>query len=80
MTNEISNDSSRWHVNNIDFFDSHYDDKSILGDLIIEYAKKNIIFRDVHVFVNRAKNIASIKDDELVRNNLFIYLREQALI
>lgn len=75
-----ANGSLRWHAGDIGFFDPHYDGKSALGGFVIEYVEKDIIFRDVHVFVDRAKDIASIKGDELVRNNLSTCLRGQALI
>lgn len=72
--------SPRWHAGDIGFFDPHYDGKSASSGSALEYAGKDTIFRDVHVFVDRAKDIASTKGDELVRNNLSTCLRGQALI
>ena len=36
----------------------------------IEYIKKKIYFKDITIFINRIKNIARVKNIELLRNNL----------
>ena len=57
----------RFNSDNIDFFDSFYESKSINTISIIEYSSKSIFFRDIHIFVNRVKNIARVKKDILLR-------------
>ena len=46
----------------------------------MKYASKNTYFKDVHVFLDRVKNIVTIKNVDLVRSNLFTCLRDQILI
>ena len=41
---------------------------------------KNIFFHNIHVFINRVKDITRIKSDTLLYQNLQIYLREIAFI
>ncbi len=72
-------DSNRWNATKIEFFDSHYDDKTIAIALTIEYIEKDIYFCDVHVFIERCKNMVAIKDSKIIKNNLYIYLRGVAL-
>ena len=38
----------------------------------MEHEGKNNYFRDVHIFVNRMRNLIIIKSDKLVKNNLYI--------
>ena len=45
----------------------------------MEHAGKDTIFRDVHLFVERVKDIAAVKGDELVRQNLSTCLKGMAL-
>lgn len=73
-------DNTKWHVNDIEFFDSYYDEKSVAIDSSIEYHDKKMIIRDVHLFIARAKKIIVVKEDELVRNNLLICLKDRILI
>ena len=45
----------------------------------MKHAKKNTYFKDVHLFIERVKNIAIIQSEQHVRNNLFTCLKESAL-
>jgi hypothetical protein len=56
-----------------------YDNKFTFTKEFIEHAEKNIYFRDVHLFVERIKNVAKIKNAAQIRENLFTCLRELAL-
>ena len=73
-------DNDRFNSDNIGFFDSFYESKSINTASAIEHSNKSIFFRDIYIFVNRVKNIAYAKKDILLRQNLQIYLRETTLI
>ena len=76
-----NDDQPRWHVENIEFFDSYYEGKSTSTTFVMKYVEKDIYFRDVHVFIDRAKDLASSsKEWEMIRINLSICLRGQALI
>ena len=70
---------NRWNAAEIGFFDPLYDGKSAATGNAIEHSEKDIYFRNVHVFIERIKNMTQIKDDILIRNNLYSCLRDIAL-
>ena len=45
----------------------------------LENISENTIFRDVHVFVNRAKNFVNTQNVEIIRSNLYKCLKKDAL-
>ena len=45
----------------------------------MKHAKKNTYFRNVHFFIERTKNIATIQNEQHVRDNFFTCLRKAAL-
>ena len=48
-----------------------YKNRSITFDASsIKYTSKETYFRDMHLFLKYARNVASIKDNELIRLNL----------
>ena len=69
---------NRWNAAEIEFFDSLYDEKSAAIENVIEHSEKDIYFRNVHVFIERVKDMTQIKDDILIRNNLYSRLRNIA--
>ena len=72
-------ETNRWNSNEIEFFDSMYDDKFSIIDNSIEHANKNTYFRDVHLFTERIKNMIIVKKAKLTRQNLYICLRDLVL-
>ena len=47
-----------------------YEDKSIAsGASPMEHTPKETYFRDVHLFIEHARDVASVKSDDLVRIN-----------
>lgn len=68
--------SERWNSIDVDFFDLHYEDDKF--DSMI-YTRRDTIFRDVHLFNERVKDVAAIKFEKLVAKNLYICLRDTAL-
>lgn len=76
-----SNDSGpgRWNPGDVGFFDPFYEGKSAGSAAPIEHTGKETYFRDIHLFVERAKEMATIKGGETVRNNLWTCLRGAAL-
>ena len=70
---------SRWNLANLDFFDLMYDDKFVSTEETMKHIEKNTYFRDVHFFIERVKNLVTIKDIELIRENLWTCLRDTAL-
>ncbi len=69
----------RWNSSNIGFFDSHYEDSdNFKSELMIHIGKKTI-FRDVHLFNERVKDIAVIKSEKMIAENLYTCLQDIAL-
>ena len=62
-----NNKIDRFNFDNIDYFNSFYESKSVNTILIIKYFDKNIFFRNIHIFVNRVKNVIKIKNDILIQ-------------
>ena len=75
IASQIDNDWNKWNVVEINLFNFIYDEKFNTNDDFLKYADKNIYFRDVHLFVERIQNIVKIKNLKMIRNNLYICLR-----
>ena len=78
---DIENDTtaSRWNVSEIECFNSNFDEKFSVTEFVIEHFEKNIFYRDVHVFIERIRQMIIILSSELVWRNLLSCLREIAL-
>ena len=67
---EVAEDSNksriRFNLDNVKFFNSFYESKSIDTTLVIKYTRKSTFFRNIYIFINRVKNIARIKDNKLL--------------
>lgn len=74
-----NNGTPRFQANDVGFFDPFYDGKSSDTGAGIEHAGKDTYFRDVTIFIDRIKDVARVKGSELLRNNLQICLRGEAL-
>jgi hypothetical protein len=59
------------------FFDPELSEKYGTGDLI--YSGKNTIYKSVHLFIERIRDIARIKIPTIVQIYLVIYLRRAVL-
>ena len=71
---------TRWNASEVGFFHPMYDDKSVAsGGAPMEHTPKDTYFRDVHLFIEHARDIAGIKGDDLVRINLWTCLKGPAL-
>ena len=80
--NEANADDStpKWNFTELNFYDFNYDDKTLNNDdASMKHAGKNIYFRNIHLFVTKIKEIAMIKKNQLIRNNLWICLKDTAL-
>ena len=71
--------SPRFNPGDIGFFDPFYDNKSADTGPGMEHTGKETFFRDVIIFIDRIKDIARTKGTELVRANLQLCLRGEAL-
>lgn len=65
---------------NVGFFDPMYNDESVHSGGPMEHSGENIYFRDVHLFLNRVKNIAMMDNASQIRENLNTCLRGIAMI
>ena len=63
----VNNKIDRFNSNNVSYFDSFYKSKSIDIVFVIEHINKNIFFRDIHVFVDRVKDFARVKNNVILR-------------
>ena len=71
--------NAQWYAADLGFFDPKYDNKTITLGEAMEHAGKDIIFRDVHLFIERARDIAAVWGDKIVRQNLSTCLKGIAL-
>ena len=63
--------ASRWNASDMGFFNPMYKDKSVASDASpMEYTPKKTYFRDMHLFLEYARDVASIKNNKLIRTNL----------
>jgi len=70
--------TSKWNAGDLGFFDPMYNGKSASTGSSLEHASKETYFRDIHLFIERAKDLATIKG-AMVRENLWTCLRGTAL-
>jgi hypothetical protein len=61
----------------LEFFDLELSEKYSTNNLI--YSGKNTIYRNVHLFIERIRDIVKIKISIIVQIHLFIHLREASL-
>lgn len=73
------NGAERFIPGDVGFFDPFYDGKSSDTGAAIEHSGKDTFFRDVHVFLDRIKDVSRTRGPELVRRNLQLCLRGSAL-
>ncbi len=70
----------RWNSDDIDFFDSNFDEKFAFTDETVTHAEKDTYYKDVHVFVERIKKMIIMLEFEIIRKNLSSCFRESALM
>ena len=76
---EGGNQGPRWNASDVGFFDPFYEGKSAASGEPIVHSGKDTYFRDVHIFIDRIKDMALIKGSDVIRNNLSTCLRGTAL-
>ena len=69
--------SDRWNPADLGYFDPHLDKSYGEGEIVT--VGKDLYFRSVILFVERIKDLATVKGDALVRTNLNTSLRGAAL-
>lgn len=68
-----------WNAAELGFFDPNYNNQSENTASDREYLMHGTYFRDVHTFIQRAKDMMSTKGEQMVRDNLSSCLRGSAL-
>lgn len=71
--------SERFNADDVGYFDPFYEGKSVDTAPAIEHTGKSTFFRDIHVFIDRVKDMARAKGDDLLKQNLQVCLRGGAL-
>ena len=80
LNDDNNSNNIKWNSVDLDFFDFFYDDKSLTSEAnLIVNTDKDIYFRDVHLFIVRVKKMILTRDEQLVRNNLWLSLKNTAL-
>ena len=78
--NEDRRDNDQdWKTNDVEYFDLEYEGLANMGSSIVN-VDRHVFYRDVYVFVNRLKNMTSLRDDQKLRTVVSQCLREFALI
>ena len=67
--NERKQSFHHYNSTDFDFFNFNYNGKFIYTDEIVKHFEKNIFFRNVHLFVNKTRNMTVSK-----KNNLFVII------
>lgn len=68
-----------WNAAELGFFDPNYNNKSANTASDGEHLVRGMNFRDVHTFIQRAKDLMNTKGEQMVRDNLSSCLRGIAL-
>ena len=68
-----------WNAAELGFYDPNYENISAQTASDSEHSVRNTYFRDVHTFIQRAKEFIHTKDEHMVRDNLSSCLRGIAL-
>ena len=66
VDNDID-DTKRFNPDNVNYFDPFYESKFIDTILAIEHIDKSTFFRNIHIFVDRVKDVARVKNNTLLR-------------
>ena len=78
--NDNTDNNTKWNSVDFDFFDFYYDDKSLANEVsFIVNIDKNTYFRNVHLFIVRTKKMILTRDEQLIRDNLWLNLKDIAL-
>ena len=64
----------------IEYFDLEYQTKNIDKQILLINADKHVYYRDVYVFVNRFKNMTSLRDKSAIKQIITTCFRDFALM
>lgn len=78
-SSDNENVNNRWNSSDLEYFDSMYDGKFVSIESALKHMSKNTYFRNVHLFLERAKEMMILKINELIQINLWLSLWEDVL-
>ena len=80
LNDDNNSNNTKWNSVDFDFFDLFYDDKSLINEAnFIVNIDKDTYFRDVHLFIVRVKKMTLTRDEQLIKNNLWLNLKHTTL-
>ena len=80
LNDDNNSNNIKWNSADFDFFDLFYDDKSLINEAnLIVNTDKDTYFRDVHLFIVRVKKMTLTRDEQLIRDNLWLNLKNTTL-
>ena len=74
-----SDNASDWKSKNIDFFDSKYENSIHIDDSIVN-VDRHVFYRDVYAFIDKLKNMTSLREKNKLRIVISQCLRDIVLI
>ena len=80
IKNVMTNELNRWNSKNIGFFDLNYEKKSVTTKNVLKHFEKNTYYKNVHVFVERVKEMAIVLNANVIRRNLSSCFRGTAFM
>ena len=80
VESSYNDDCSRFQFKKLNFFDFKYNKKTIFEAISLKNIIEKIVYRDVYLFIERAKNFAKTHDDNIIRINLYRCLKNIAII
>lgn len=78
-TSQQNRKSKNWIFEEIEYFDSKYDELANIESSIVN-VEKHVFYRNVYAFVNRFKNLVSFRDNDKLKIAISQCLCESVLI
>lgn len=79
IASQQNRESKNWIFEEIEYFDSKYDELANTRSSIVN-VEKHVFYRNVYTFVDRLKNLASLRDNDKLKIAISQCLRESVLI
>ena len=71
VTKNNNDEHSRFQFKKLNFFNLKYDEKTTFKIVFLKNINEKIVHRNVHVFINRAKNFVKTHDENVIRINFY---------
>ena len=82
--NDVNDDdekniNSQWNAIDLNYFDFKHEKLNIFADDVITQIDKNVYFKNVHLFLRRARNMIKFKKTDLIRENFWICFKKNVM-